>query len=120
MTGGIGVAVVTYGAGAFNMVNAVACAYAEKSPVVVVSGAPGAAERQRGLLLHHQAKALDSQLRVYEQLTCAQAVLDDPETAADEIARVLARCREQSRPVYLEVPRDMVHQTIGPVRPEPA
>jgi indolepyruvate decarboxylase len=119
MTGGIGVAVVTYGAGAFNMVNAVACAYAEKSPLVVVSGAPGAAERQRGLLLHHQARALDSQLRVYEQLTCAQAVLDDPDTAADEIARVLGRCREQSQPVYLEVPRDMVQQAVGPVRPVP-
>ncbi len=34
------VAVVTYGAGAFNIMNAVASAYAEKSPVVVVSGAP--------------------------------------------------------------------------------
>ena len=30
------VAAVTYGAGAFNMVNPVAAAYAEKSPVIVV------------------------------------------------------------------------------------
>src|SRR6266700_1589632 len=37
--GGLGVAVVTYGAGAFNIVNAVAGAYAERSPVVVVAGA---------------------------------------------------------------------------------
>ncbi|MDP6120958.1 MAG: thiamine pyrophosphate-binding protein [Rhodospirillales bacterium] len=51
--GGLGVAVVTYGAGAFNIVNAVAGAYAEKSPVVVISGAPGVEERRRGLLLHH-------------------------------------------------------------------
>ncbi len=35
------VAAVTYGAGAFNVVNAVASAFAEKSPVVVISGAPG-------------------------------------------------------------------------------
>ena len=40
--GGIGVAVVTYGAGAFNLVNSVAGAYAERSPVVVIAGAPGA------------------------------------------------------------------------------
>ena len=39
--GGLGVAVVTYGAGAFNVVNAIAGAYAERSPVVVVAGAPG-------------------------------------------------------------------------------
>ena len=38
--GTIGVAAVTYGAGAFNLVNAVSGAFAEKSPVVVISGAP--------------------------------------------------------------------------------
>ncbi len=59
-----GVAVVTYGAGALNMVNPVAAAYAEKSPLVVISGAPGRREGRRGLLLHHQVKRLDSQLLV--------------------------------------------------------
>ena len=44
----IGVACVTYGAGALNMINPVATAYAEKSPLVVISGAPGAAERTWG------------------------------------------------------------------------
>jgi indolepyruvate decarboxylase len=42
---GLGVAVVTFGAGAFNLVNPIAGAYAERSPVVVVAGAPGAHER---------------------------------------------------------------------------
>jgi len=37
ISGGLGVAAVTYGAGALNMVNAVASAYAEKSPLVVLS-----------------------------------------------------------------------------------
>lgn len=63
--GGLGVAAVTYGAGALNMVNPVAGAYAEKSPLVVISGAPGRDEGRRGLLLHHQAKTLDSQLRCF-------------------------------------------------------
>jgi indolepyruvate decarboxylase len=44
----LGVAVVTYGAGALNMVNAVAASYAEKVPLVVISGAPGAGERRYG------------------------------------------------------------------------
>ena len=35
--GGLGVAVVTYGAGAFNLVNSIAGAYAERSPVVVIA-----------------------------------------------------------------------------------
>ncbi len=38
---GIGLVCVTYCVGGLNVVNAIAGAYAEKSPVVVVSGAPG-------------------------------------------------------------------------------
>ena len=54
--GGPTAAAVTYGAGALNMVNAVAAAFAEKSPVVVISAGPGRGEAKSGLLLHHQAK----------------------------------------------------------------
>ncbi|MFL5069165.1 MAG: indolepyruvate/phenylpyruvate decarboxylase [Xanthobacteraceae bacterium] len=112
---GLGVAVVTYGAGAFNLVNAVAGAYAERSPVVVVAGAPGARERASGFMLHHQARALDSQLAVFREITCDQAVLSDPATAPGDIARVLRNARELSLPVYIEVPRDMVDAATAPV-----
>ncbi|GIK82391.1 MAG: indolepyruvate/phenylpyruvate decarboxylase [Pseudorhodoplanes sp.] len=107
--GGLGVAVVTYGAGAFNLVNPVAGAYAERSPVVVIAGAPGAAERTSGFLLHHQARSIDTQLAVFREITCDQAVLDDPAAAPGEIARVLQSARERSLPVYIEFPRDMVN-----------
>jgi indolepyruvate decarboxylase len=112
---GLGVAVVTYGAGAFNVVNAIAGAYAERSPVVVVSGAPGAGERQSGLLLHHQARTIDTQFAVFREITCDQAVLTDPTTAPQEIARVLRSARERSLPVYVEFPRDMVAAETGNV-----
>ena len=106
--GQLGVAVVTYGAGALNTVNAVACAYAEKSPLVIISGAPGAGESQDDMLLHHQAKNLGSQYRIFEEITCDRALLNDPVTAPAQIARVLKNCQEQSRPVYIELPRDLV------------
>ncbi len=113
--GTLGVAAVTYGAGALNMVNAVATAYAEKSPLVVISGAPGAAEGRTGLGLHHQVKRLDSQFLVMSEVTCAQAVLDDAATAPAEIARVLSAARHRSLPVYIELPRDMVEAEVAPV-----
>ncbi len=112
---GLGVAAVTYGAGAFNLVNAVAGAYAERSPLVVLSGAPAAAERTSGLGLHHQAKTIDTQFRVFQEITCDQAILDDAATAPREIARVLRSCRERSMPVYIEIPRDMAGAPCGPV-----
>ena len=112
---GIGVAVVTYGAGGFNIVNAIAGAYAERSPVVVIAGAPGARERASGFLLHHQARSVDTQLAVFKEITCDQAVLDNPDTAPQEIARVLRSARERSLPVYIEFPRDMVGAVCGEV-----
>ena len=111
----LGVAVITYGAGAFNLVNPVAAAYAEKSPLVVISGAPGMSERQRGLLLHHQAKTIDSQYRVFSEITVAQARLEDPAQAPQQIAHVLRQCLTYSQPVYLEVPRDQVFQPCASV-----
>ncbi|AYH44065.1 indolepyruvate/phenylpyruvate decarboxylase [Azoarcus sp. DN11] len=116
--GGLGVAAVTYGAGAFNMVNAVAAAYAEKSPVVVISGGPGKGEASSGLLLHHQAKTLDSQLQIFKEITCDQVKLDDAARAPADIARVLASCLRNSEPVYIEIPRDMVREPCAPVTRE--
>lgn len=113
--GGVGVAVVTYGAGALSLVNAVACAWAERSPLVVISGVPGTNEFNQGLLLHHQVRGSGTQMRIFEEITCARAVLDDPETAPGEIARVLRACRRHSRPVYIELPRDMAHAPCRPV-----
>lgn len=113
----IGVAVVTYGAGALNMVNSVTCAYAEKSPLVVISGAPGLGESEGDLLLHHQGKSLNTQYRVFREITCDQAILNDPKRAPEEIARVLHSCITQSRPVYIELPRDLVSAPCGEVTP---
>src|SRR4051812_24690265 len=42
---GIGCVVATYNVGALKLVNSVACAFAERSPLVVISGAPSTKER---------------------------------------------------------------------------
>jgi indolepyruvate decarboxylase len=97
------------------MVNAVAAAFAEKSPLVVLSGGPGKGEARSGLLLHHQAKTLDSQFQIFREITCDQVRLDDAERAPADIARVLANCLQRSEPVYIEIPRDMVSLPCAPV-----
>jgi len=119
--GGISVAVATWGAGAFNLVNPVAGAYAERSPVVVISGAPGVAERASGWQLHHMSKAIDTQTRIFREITCDQAVLDDPARAPADIARVLRSAIDHSLPVYLEIPRDLVLAEVAavPMLPPP-
>jgi indolepyruvate decarboxylase len=118
INGSLGVAAVTYGAGALNMINSVAAAFAEKSPLVVLSGGPGKGESRSGLLLHHQAKTLDSQFQIFKEITCDQVKLDDAARAPADIARVLASCLRHSEPVYIEIPRDMVAVPCAEVLPE--
>jgi TPP-dependent 2-oxoacid decarboxylase len=112
---GLGAVCITYGVGGFKVVNTTAQAYAEESAVVVISGAPGLREQRNDPLLHHKARAFDTQLKVFEQLTVAQAVLDNPETACQEINRVLGAAICYRRPVYIEIPRDMVSVEVVPV-----
>lgn len=107
ISGGLGVAAVTYGAGALNLVNAVAGSYAERSPVIVVSAAPSSLQRSGGLLVHHQVRAMDSQLRIFREITCDQAVIDNTSDAPHAIARVLRTCIDRSLPGYVEIPRDL-------------
>ena len=110
-TGRIGVACVTYGAGGHNMVNPVAGSFSERVPVLVISGGPG--EDERGALIHHQARAIESQLRIYQEVTCAAAVLDDPRTAAEALHEVVRTVWREQRPGYLEIHRDMVERRVA-------
>ena len=112
---GLGVVAVTYGAGALNVVNAVASAYAERSPLVILAGCPGEVEAHSGLVLHHQVRSIDSQLRIFSEITCDQVRLSNPETAPKDIARVLRNCLELSQPVLIEVPRDMTLHPMAEV-----
>jgi indolepyruvate decarboxylase len=115
---GLGCVCVTYCVGGLSTCNSIAGAYAEKSPVIVLSGSPGVSERARNPLLHHKIKDFDTQFEVFQKITAASAVLDRPETAFSEIDRVLAAAVRYKRPVYLEIPRDQVHALrVGPHRP---
>ena len=109
---GIGLVCVTYCVGGLNVLNAIAGAYAEKSPVVVVSGAPGRKDREKDPLLHHKVKTFETQRRIYDEVTVASTVLLDEQRAASEIVRCIEACLRYKRPVYIEIPHDMVDRKI--------
>src|SRR5258708_37402706 len=104
---GLGAVCVTYCVGGLKVANTTAEAFAEKSPVVVISCAPCMKEREKNPLLHHKCREFDTQKKVFEQLTIASAVLSDPQTAFQEIDRVLHAALRFKRPVYIELPRDL-------------
>ena len=106
------VACITYGAGGLNMLNAVACAYAEKTPLIVISGGPGEGERVKDAFLHHMVKDFDSQRKIYKEVTKEAVILDSPDTACSKIQKAIKACQEYMLPVYIEIPRDMVDKEI--------
>jgi len=115
---GIGAVCVTYCVGGLNCVNAIACAYAERSPVVLLTGSPGLSERVRTPYMHHMVRDFSTQREVFEKITVAAVSLDDPSTAEREMDRALAALLRYRRPIYIEIPRDLVHATLAaPLRP---
>ncbi len=105
---GIGAVCVTYCVGGLSLCNSIAGAYAEKSPVVVISGSPGLNERFNNPLLHHRVKNFQTQSNVFRRLCVSSAVLEDPHVAFREIDSVLDAVSRYRRPGYIELPRDMV------------
>lgn len=110
---GIGAACVTYCVGGLNTVNAIACAYAERSPVVLLTGSPGLSERTRTPYLHHMVRDFSTQREVFERMTVAAVTLGDPLTAEREMDQAFAALLRYRRPIYLEIPRDMVHAPLA-------
>ena len=104
---GLGVVCVTYCVGGLKVVNATAQAYAEKSPIVVISGAPGTKERTRNPLLHHMVRDYDTQQKIFEHITVASTVLDKPSNA-----QVLGTALRYKRPIYIELPRDVINSPV--------
>ena len=110
---GIGCVVVTYSVGASKVINAVQCAYAERSPLIVISGAPGMNERNEDFLLHHMVGSFNSQKKLFDNITCASIVLDNPATAGYEIDKALEALKHYKRPIYIELPRDVAKKSIS-------
>ncbi|MEX1042124.1 MAG: thiamine pyrophosphate-binding protein [Pirellulaceae bacterium] len=106
---GLGAVCVTYCVGGLSVSNSIAGAYAEKSPVVLLTGSPGLRERVNNPLLHHMVRDFHTQRDVFEKLCVAGAELSDPLTAFREIDRVLDAVVRFKRPGYIDLPRDMVH-----------
>lgn len=105
---GIGAMAVTYGPGGMSMVNAVAGAYSENVPLVVISGGPETRDYLSPRLLHHVIEGkINATIDVFRPLTVCAEVISDPATAPARIDAALAQCIAHKLPIYLELPRDV-------------
>ncbi|MCB1695045.1 MAG: alpha-keto acid decarboxylase family protein [Pseudomonadales bacterium] len=127
---GLGVAAVTYGPGSFSIVNAVAGAYAESVPLLVISGGPDTqAYRSQPVLHHTLPKKYNASLKIFGQITAYATLLDDLEEATAKIDEALRICLSQNKPVFLEIPTNIqvspcpeptIFQRLAPLRDDTA
>ncbi len=105
---GIGAFATTFGVGELSAINGVAGAYAERVPVVAITGSPATINFRTRPLLHHTLGDYQIPLKMYEKITVASTQLSSGETAPDEIDRVLSACLYYQLPVYISIPSDVV------------
>ena len=105
---GVGAFASTFGVGELSAINGVAGAFAERVPVVVITGSPATINFQTRPLLHHTLGDYQIPLKMYEKVTAASTQLASGETAPAEIDRVLTVCLSRQQPVYISLPSDVV------------
>jgi TPP-dependent 2-oxoacid decarboxylase len=104
---GIGAFATTFGVGELSAINGVAGAFAERVPVVAITGSPTSIHFRTRPLLHHTLGDYQIPLKMYEKITVASTQLSSGATAPGEIDRVLSACLYYQQPVYFSIPSDV-------------
>ncbi len=108
---GLGTVVTTFNVGSLSALNAIGGAFVENVPVVLISGAPERRHALAGIRLHHTLSPDYSVAgEMFRKITVACEYLDDPSKAPQQIDSALAKCLFYKKPIYLELPADMVLQ----------
>jgi indolepyruvate decarboxylase len=105
---GLSAVAVSYGPGTLSIVNAIAGAYIERSPIVVVNGGPSQTnidnQNTTGVLFSHSMGAPHTDLEIFRNVTTfcerANSVSAVPQLVDNAIAAALIR----KHPVYIEIP----------------
>jgi pyruvate decarboxylase len=107
---GLSALFTTYGVGELSAINAIAGSYAEHVPVVHVVGSPARQLQKSGAVLHHSlGDGRNGVFReMHEKVTVVCSALWDERTAPQIIDDSIVKCLRESRPVYIDMPCDLV------------
>jgi pyruvate decarboxylase len=112
---GLSALFTTYGVGELSAINAIAGSYAEHVPVVHVVGSPTRQLQESGAVLHHSlGDGRNGAFReMHEKVTVACSALWDERTAPQVIDDIIMKCLRESRPVYIDIPCDLVPAQVS-------
>ena len=106
---GAGAVITTFNVGAFSAINGIAGAYAERLPVIFVSGSFNTNDPAEGRIPHHSLGIhdLNYQYEMISKVTCDSAQIVHEQDAPYLIDRVILNALKQRLPGYIEIPSNM-------------
>jgi indolepyruvate decarboxylase len=101
---GCGVACVTYSVGGMNIMNPIAGAFAERSPVVVIAGVPNKEDIEKNPNKHHTIHDINTQKNIFDNVVCSSVKLDSDYMVENMIMihQSIQSMKHISRPIYIE------------------
>lgn len=115
---GIGAACVQYGVGTFSLLNCTAGSFVERLPVAVISASPSTGDRKlehsEQILFHHSTGDLRADQIVFQNVTVASEVIENPATAPEQIDRAIVAMLTHRRPIYIEVLQNVWTESCAP------
>lgn len=116
-TGRLGVVCATTGPGITNLITGVACAYANETPLLVITGQPPQPLHGRGAFQDSTCSGIDA-IAMLRPCTRYDTLVSHPEQLLTKLKAAIMRAQQAPRgPVHLSIPVDMLR---GSTRQMPA
>lgn len=118
-TGGLGVVCVTYMVGGLSALNAIAGAYSDDLPVLLISGGPNNKDAPDHHIIHHTIGEYEfyQQSKCYEPVVAKTFVVRHILEVAPMIDAAISTCLTKRKPVYLEIACNLMSQKIAEPKP---
>ena len=102
---GVGVVFVTFMVGGLSAINAIAGAYSDDLPVIIISGGPNSKDYGSNRVLHHTTGLANKRqsIKMFEQVTAAAVEIQHSADAPAKIDHCLSTAIREKKPVYLEI-----------------
>ena len=118
-TRGVAAMVVTHSVGSLSCINAVAGAYCEHIPLIVINGGLNSNSASEGEVVHHTLgetfayKSYDYVRQMYSHVTVESVSITRPAEAPILIHRAIKAALRHSRPVYIDIACNISALTVS-------
>jgi indolepyruvate decarboxylase len=113
---GLGAVSVSYGPGILSMINAIAGAWVERSPVVIINGGPSAGDLSNqsdlGILFSHSAGTADLDRSLFRDITAAHERASTAAAVPMVVDRAITAALRLKRPVYIEIASSLWREAL--------